>query len=318
MFPRRADDPFAIGQDEHMVKVIEAAPGDDVPIWIQDRGGSETRLRGHIVIEDLRPVLKTIAAKQGANGPQNPVTQYMLAEASNYLADRLLDDARPLSSNAPSVPRLLSSALGHQPFVESVLGMSQHQMLRRWPLASDWYTDVVHYIMRPARFIDPSAPIEPQLVEAARGDLGGLIRRFIDAAYQQSMSSRAVRVAEALQTLWPDYPPVRDAMGAYREMLLAQYVPLFHTLLDVYDLKLHPHTDITAISWAFNGLHARNVVERLAGQHPHHVDRSGQEWSLAAYNCLLLVAGACTDLGGSSLSPEAMAARPAVRPMLLG
>ena len=301
-----------------MVRVIEAEPGDEVPLWIQDRGGSEMRLRGHIVIEDLRPVLKTISAKQGANGPQNPVTQYMLAEASSYLADRLLDDALPLSDRASSVPRLLSSALGHQPFIESVLGMSQHQMLRRWPLASDWYTDVVHYIMRPARFIDPSSPIEPQLVEAARGDLGGLIRRFIDASYEQSASSRAVRVAEALQTLWPDYPPVRDAMATYREGLLQQYVPLFHALTQVYDLRPHPHVDVTAISWAFNGLHARNVVEQLAGQHPVHVDRHGQEWTLAAYNCLLLVAGACTDADGVPLSPEALAARPEVRPMMLG
>lgn len=29
--------------------------------------------------------------------------------------------------------------------------MSQHQMLRRWPLASDWYTDVINYVLRPAR-----------------------------------------------------------------------------------------------------------------------------------------------------------------------
>ncbi len=107
-------------------------------------------------------------------------------------------------------------------------------------------------------------------------------------------------------------------MATYREGLLHQYVPLFHALTDVYDLRVHPHVDVPAISWAFNGLHARNVVEQLAGQHPVYVDRHGQEWTLAAYNCLLLVAGACTGADGVPLSPEQLAERPAVRPMMLG
>ncbi|QIK72081.1 hypothetical protein G7070_07125 [Propioniciclava coleopterorum] len=300
-----------------MERVIEGQPGDEVPIWIQDRGGGQMRLRGHIVIEDLRPVLTTISSKQGANGPQNPVTQYMLSEASSYLADRLLDDAFPGDDGRYSVPRLLSSALGHQPFIETVLGMSQHQMLRRWPLASDWYTDVVNYIMRPARFSDPASPLGPRLMEKARGPLGALIRFFIDESYKEAAASKTIRVAEALQTLWPDYPPVRNAMGAYREELLVLHVPLYHALLDAYDLRPHQDVDVNAISWAFNGLHARNVVEQLAGQHPIHVDQRGHEWTLAAYNCLLLVAGSCTDAAGTSLTPEQLATRAPVRPMQL-
>ena len=118
---------------------------------IQDRGASDTRLRSTLIIEDLSDVLTCISARSGANGPNNPVTQYILSQAAEYLAERLIEDAAP-GSGGGSVPRTLSGALGHQPFIESVLNMSQHQMLRRWPLATDWYTDVIHYVMRPSRF----------------------------------------------------------------------------------------------------------------------------------------------------------------------
>lgn len=304
-----------IGQTDGVERIIEAQPGDEVPIWIQDRGGRGLRLRGHIVIEDLRPVLSAIATQQGANGPQNPVTQYMLAEASHYLADRLLDDGQPTNDGRASVPRTLSSALGHQPFVETVLGMSQHQMLRRWPLASDWYTDVINYVMRPARFTSPSSPLAPQLVEHATGPLGDLIRFFVDESYRLAAASRTIRVAEALQTLWPDYPPVRHAMASYRHEVLEQYVPLYNAIIAAYDLRPHRDIDLTAISWAFNALSSRNIIEQLADQNPIRVDAHGTPWTLAAYNCLLLVAGSCTDHAGRTLPPEEFAALLPVAPL---
>ncbi len=288
-----------------------------MPIWIQDRGGGELRLRGHIEIEDLRPVLTTISSKQGANGPQNPVTQYMLSEAAGYLADRLLDDALPDELGRYAVPRLLSSSLGHQPFVETVLGMSQHQMLRRWPLASDWYTDVVNYVMRPSRFISTHAPLGQRLAEHSSGTLGDLVRYFVDESYRLAASSKTVRVAEALQSLWPDYPPVRDAMAAYRRDVISLYVPLYQAIIDAYDLRPYEDGDVQVISWAFNGLSARNVLEQLAGQHPTHTDRRGVEWTLAAYNCLVLVAGTCTDPDGKAFSPDQLALRRPVRPLKL-
>ncbi len=286
-----------------------------MPLWIQDKGGTKPRLRGHIVIEDLRPVLSTIATRQGANGPQNPVTQYMLAEASNYLADRLLDDGRIDDEGRPTIPRTLSGALGHQPFVESVLGMSQHQMLRRWPLASDWYTDVINYVLRPARFTSPASPLAAQLVELGKGPLGGVVRFLIDEANRAATTSRTLRVAEALQTLWPDYPPVRQALDAYRREVLELYVPIYEGLMVTYGLRPHPGVDVAAISWAFNALFSRNILEQLAGQSPVLVDTHGTPWTLAAHNCLLLIAGSCAGPDGRPLSPHDCANLPPIAPL---
>lgn len=300
--------------DGAVERLIEGTPGEEAAVWVQDRGGGPLRLRGHIMIEDLGGVLTSISSGGGANGPLNPVTQYMLARAANHLADRLIDDAPPTREGRDSVPRILSSSLGHQPFVESVLEMSQHQMLRRWPLATDWYTDVINYVMRPARFDPKFVAVTQTVVERSHGTLGEFIRAFAYEAYTYADSRKVVRVAEALQALWPDYPPVRNAMGQYRAHVMERYVPLYRAAMHAYGLKARPGMDIGPLSWAFNALHAREALEHLAGQNTTHTTKDGTEWSLTAWTILVLIAGAVTDEDGNTLDALELNDRMPIRP----
>ena len=64
-------------------------------MWVQDKGGGRPLLRGTVLIEDLSPVLTCISSRSGANGPLSPVTQYILQEAANYLAERLVASLKP-------------------------------------------------------------------------------------------------------------------------------------------------------------------------------------------------------------------------------
>ena len=93
-----------------MQRLIEGTPGQEAEVWVQDRGGGPLRLRGTLVIEDLSDVLTEISSRTGANGPLNPVTQFMLSEASNHLAERLSGNDHAKNARAGHVPRLLSTA----------------------------------------------------------------------------------------------------------------------------------------------------------------------------------------------------------------
>ncbi|MFP5416553.1 MAG: hypothetical protein ACLGHZ_06705 [Actinomycetes bacterium] len=299
-----------------MERLIEGVPGEEAAVWVQDRGGGPLRLRGQIVIEDLSGVLTSISSTSGANGPQNPVTQYMLARAAQHLADRLLDDAPPTREGRDSVPRILSSSLGHQPFVESVLEMSQHQMLRRWPLATDWYNDVINYVMRPARFDPKFEQLVIKVLEESQGTLGEFVRRFAYEAYSYSDSQKVVRVAEALQSLWPEYPPVQKAMAQYRQHVLERYLPLYRGVMDAYGLVVRPGMSLEALSWAFNALHAREALEHLAGQTTTYEAPDGTTWSLTAWTVVVIIAGAATDEDGRNLDPLELNERMPVRPFV--
>lgn len=303
-----------MGHDVAVERLIEGIPGQEAAVWVQDRGGGPLRLRGHVMIEDLEGVLTSIASRNGANGPLNPVTQYMLERAANHLADRLIDDAPPSRQGRDSVPRILSSSLGHQPFVESVLEMSQHQMLRRWPLATDWYNDVINYVMRPSRFDPKFDGLIQNVAASSGGTLGELVRSFAHEAYTYADNTKVVRIAEALQALWPDYPPVRNAMGQYREQVKQKYVPLYRAAMHAYGLKARPAMDIETIGWAFNALHAREGLEHLAGQTTTHVTPDGTEWSLTAWTVMILMAGAITDEEGTPLDAVELTSRMPVRP----
>jgi len=295
-------------------RLIEGTPGEEASVWVQDRGGGPLRLRGRIVIEDLTGVLTAISSRSGANGPQNPVTQYMLARAANHLADRLIDG--PTHESHDSVPRVLSGSLGHQPFVEQVLEMSQHQMLRRWPLATDWYTDVINYIVRPARFGPNHSEVARHAPVWSTGTFGEFVRRFGQVASRRHEGENIVRVAEALQQLWPDYPPVRDAMAAYRAQVIDQWLPLYRAALQAYGLRLRPGLDETEIAWAINALNSRETLEKLADMVRPHIAPGGTEWSLTAWLTMVLLAGALTDADGRAFGPLELCDRQPVIPLV--
>lgn len=290
-------------QTATMRRVIEGTPGEAAEVWVQDKGGHSAQLRGTVVIEDLRGVLTCIASRTGANGPLSPVTQYILREAADHLAERLVEDGRSPKHGREAVPRTLSSSLGHQPFIESVLNMSQHQMLRRWPLANDWYQDVISYVMRPSRFDERAHIVVSRFEEWARGPFGDLLRRWAENAFPMHENPKVVRMAEALQSLWPEYPPVREAMLAYRQQVTDIWIPLYEAAMRHYGVKLRPDADIFEVAWALNAAQSRETFERLADENmPHHVDAAGTRWTMTARTGLMILAGALSDLDGRTLT----------------
>lgn len=296
-----------------MARVIEGTPGEAAEVWIQDKGASSPRLRGRIVVEDLSEVLTCISSRNGANGPNNPVTQYILAEAAQYLAERLIEDANPA---VETVPRTLSGALGHQPFIESVLNMSQHQMLRRWPLATDWYQDVINYVMRPQRFAQQTANAQARFAEWTKGSMGEFMRKFSDSTFDTAEDPKVLRVAEALQSLWPDYPPVRNAMHEYRTQINQIWEPIYMAALTRYGLKPRPEVTLDEMAWAFNALHAREVWERLGDPSmAQHKAADGTPWTYTARGGIMLICGAVTDLDGNALTPTQLIERQPVVPL---
>ncbi|MFT3876307.1 MAG: hypothetical protein QM708_07800 [Propioniciclava sp.] len=300
-----------------MKRIIEGIPGEKSPVWVQDRGGSEMRLRGHILIEDLGGVITSISSRTGANGPLNPVTQYMLSEAVHHLAERLTDDLLTEGSGPNGAPRILSSALGHQPFVESVLRMSQHQMLRRWPTATDWYADVIAYLMRPGRSAPRPEDLRTTFMTASTSNLGEFVRAFAYRRYTYTNSPKLVQLAEAIQCLWPEYPPVRAAIEERMRSLRELYAPLYAAALHSYGLHPRPGIDLASVAWMFTSLQQRESLDSFAGITTTFRAPDGQEWPLASWSVVQVMAGICTDEDGRTLGPFELAERMPVRPFVM-
>ncbi len=295
-----------------MARMVEGNPGEEAEVWIQDRGSSTSALRGTVVIEDLADVVTCIKSRTGPNGPQNPVTQYILAKAAEYLAERLTEDG---CEGHELAPRTLSGALGHQPFIESVLNMSHHQMLRRWPLATDWYQDVINYVMRPSRFDLKAGESLRVLEEWTQGTFGTFVQKFSEAVLLSGEDPKMQRVAEALQSLWPDYPPVRNAMLVYRRQVDEIWVPLYDVAMRTYGLRHRPGVTVADLAWAFNSLQARESWERLGD--PSMANRTapdGSPWSHSASAGLMLICGAVTDEEGRLFTLEELSNRRPVVP----
>lgn len=291
-----------------MVRLTEGTIGEPAEVWVQDRGGGQLRLRGTVVIEDLTDVLTSISARSGANGPLNPVTQYILSEAADHLAARLTDNG--VTADRDTVPRILSSSLGHQPFIEQVLEMSQHQMLRRWPLASDWYADVVNYIVRPGRFDSLHRAGVEHLEEWTSGSFGEFLRQFGALVVRGTQPAHVVRVAEALQLLWPDYAPVRSALESYARQVRELWLPLYLESARRYGLLIRPGVSHEDLAWALNALQARETME-LLGQPDtgRPIAPGGEPWSRTSRAALLLIAGTVTDHDGTMLTHEELLRR---------
>lgn len=292
-----------------MARVRDWTPGETAEVWVQDRGGTELRLRGNVVIEDLTGIVTSIAATAGANGPQSPVTQYILQQAAQHLSERLAAEVDPQDRDA--APKMLSTALGHQPFIESVLEMSQHQMLRRWPYASGWYHDVVAYLLRPRRFDPTHNAVRAALPGWLQQPFGEFVRQIsLFQLANPEHGSATSRVADAIGSLWPEYPPVRHAVEGYREQVTNVWIPFYRAAMVNYGLVLAPGAKLGDIAWAFDAMIGSEGRERLADPRlPWHIDEQGRNWSMTGRSALMLVVGSVLDLDGSQLSLAALSAR---------
>lgn len=77
-----------------------------------------------------------------------------------------------------------------------------------------------------------------------------MVHFLIDEANRAATTSRTLPGGGGLQTLWPDYPPVRQALDAYRREVLG-YVPVYEGLM----VSLQP----PAPSWGRRGGHQLGV-----------------------------------------------------------
>lgn len=267
---------------------------------------------GTVVIEDLTGVLDRISTRLGPSGPQSPVTQFILLQAARTLLGRLKEDT-VTTADRDSVPRVLSSLIGHEPFVETRLGLSVHQMRRRWPTATNWYADLVNYILRPSRFDTIAREAAEHLPQWLAMPLGELARAFGEQQLRATQDDQLMRLAETIEALWPDYEPVRLAATRYHHAAYATWAPVYETLLCNYRLRMREGVELRDFVWMFNSLITQEARQRtVLPEMPWCHDRTaGDERTNASRAAMIFTAGATVGLDGRPLSlPELYARTP--------
>lgn len=230
-------------------------------MWAQRHGRGQPSLVGEVVIEDLRDVLTRILMRKGANGPQGPVTQYLLAAGAEHLATRMGEDFRPQVSGE-SVPRILSALIGHEPFVEDTLGLSVNQLRRRWPAAADWYSDLVAYILRPQRHDINMEDVLNSLPAWQTLRLGDLVAAVTEHQLIAAQSD-LYRLADTIRWLWPTHPAVREAQRAELAAVVENWYPILFDAMQRYRLRLREGVGALELTWLANSLTSWEAHERL-------------------------------------------------------
>ncbi|MCE1180682.1 MAG: hypothetical protein LWW86_16835 [Micrococcales bacterium] len=274
---------------------------ETVEILVRDRGGKVARSRGTIELEDLSRVVTRIAARTGPNGPNSPVTQYLLREASNQLCERLMGD---LGEDVTSAPlRVLSALIGHEPFVENSLNISAHHMRRRWPIASDWYADLISYVLRPQRYAVNEEQARAEMAVWGPLPLGELIDRLAEQQALASTDRQLFRLAEMLFVIWPQYAQIQQAYADYRQTVEDFWIPVYQQLMELYGLRVRPGVDLADMAWMLETLVSqagRDHTLRYAAAHtPAHAARLTRTY----------IAGALESADGRLLTLEELAAR---------
>ncbi len=284
--------------DKNVVRTgNDPQPGQRVAVVVQGRGRQGPQPRGEIVIEDLRDVVTRTSFRFGANGPQGAVTQYILAKAVEHLDTQLTSDVLPRGEREP-VPRLLSALLGHESFVVNVLGLSPHNMRRRWPLATDWYADLVSYLLRPSRFDANGAMAGAEFPQWLQTDCQSFVAAFVGHQVEACRSPHYFRLADLLHTMWPEYPPVRRARELERSWIVARWVSSYPLICEYYGLRFRADVDVVSFALAIAALveneAARGSPPAESGWRP---DPASDH--LAFGGALLMLAGATENLDGS-------------------
>ncbi|XVX20357.1 hypothetical protein ACQP1U_00330 [Actinomycetota bacterium] len=273
---------------------------EPVEVLVRDRGGKVAHSRGTIELEDLSRVVTRIAARTGPNGPNGPVTQYLLREASQQLSDRLMGDLGEDVTGAPL--RVLSALIGHEPFVENSLNLSAHHMRRRWPIASDWYADLISYVLRPHRYAVNEEQARAEMAVWGPLTFGELVDRLAEQQALASTDRQLFRLAEMLFAIWPEYPQIQHAYADYRHTVEAIWTPLYRQLLELYGLRLRPGVDLTDMCWMLETIvsHAGrdHTLRYAAAPTPAHAARLARTY----------IAGALESADGRLLTLEELAA----------
>ncbi|HPZ50913.1 MAG TPA: hypothetical protein PLA44_13770 [Propionibacteriaceae bacterium] len=184
--------------------------GDEVEVRVHSRTDARNEVRGTIVLADLTGVVKNLPPGPGANGPLSPVTQYLLREAAAEMTKRIGQFSATPQEHEDRIIRVLSMLVGHEPYVTNTLDLSVHQMRRRWPVAADWYEDLVRYILH-------ATMVPADMRERLSGsDYSGLtLGQFIETAVEKRASyaqPELLYLAQTIQSMWPTYEPVRESV----------------------------------------------------------------------------------------------------------
>jgi|APMI01.1.fsa_nt_gi hypothetical protein len=279
--------------------------GSAAPVRLMNPHDQQVQDRGTIVLEDLRDILHGIAYQEGPNGPQSPITQYILCEGAAHLAAALAADVTGAQGEVPAV---LATLLGHDSFATRVLDISRNHMRRRWPLASAWYADLIAYALRPQRYSINAMNLLQQVPVWMDGPLGVLIAEFASAEVESSQDPHLYRLGDTIMTLWPDYPPVRQALRVYRESVSETWAPVYEGILARYGLRLRHGVDINDACWVFQALVIREGQERRIDADTRTSAIPGvAQAPLSALAILTYVAGAATTLDGRTLDYRQLA-----------
>ncbi|WP_109473082.1 hypothetical protein [Ornithinimicrobium cavernae] len=281
------------------------APGgpETVEVLVRDRGQRTTGSRGTIELEDLSHVVTRLATTTGPNGPNGPVTQYILAEGARHLSERLVADLGA-DFEGNSAPRILSALIGHEPFVETGLNLSNHHMRRRWPMAADWYADLISYILRPQRYTRNEQNAMGSMAEWMALPFGALVEQFAAHQVRATQDPQLFRLADILYAIWPDYAPIQHAYARHRRTVEETWTPLYHQLLGHYRLRLRDGIRVGDMCW---------LIDTVVNRSGHDLSLSygvGDAAGSAGRTVLVYVAGCVTADDGTLLTLEELAGRP--------
>ena len=281
--------------------------GAELPVRLINPVDRTLQDRGTVVIEDLRDILGQIAYRDGPNGPQSPVTQYILREATTHLAGALVAD---VVGTHGEVPAVLATLVGHDSFATKTLHISRNHMRRRWPLASSWYADLIAYALRPQRYSINAQAVLKELPTWMDGPLGGLIAQFAAAEVDSSQDPHLYRLGETIMTLWPDYPPVRQALRVYQRSVSEIWAQVYLGILHRYGLRLRDGVHIDDACWVFQALVIREGEERRIDPATRTIDIPGFDAApLSAQAILVYLAGAVLTEDGAALDVRRLATR---------
>jgi hypothetical protein len=269
---------------------------------------------GMVTIEDLDPVLSRIANRSGPRGPNGAMTQWILGQAALHLGEQLAGGLSGTSSDE-SLPQVLSRLVGHEPFATNVLRLSVHQVTRRWSTASDWYGDLLAYVLRPARITQHAQLMAEHLTSLGAVPFGEearlLGRRVLDVAADPSL----YRLADLIEALWPEHPLVVDATIRSRRLMESEWSSIYQGIFDAYGLVLRDELTMSDVVWTLQALTAWDIREqRVTPDLVGVVDRlDGRRWTRSGRSALVFLAGALQTADGRSLTHEELVARPPVR-----
>jgi len=296
--------------------------GDEVEVRAQVRGQADEDVLGTVVIEDLDGIVRHLPPGDGANGPRSPMTQFLLQAAVSEMGKRLAqgpalrvdEDAAP--NHDAAVARVMSSLVGHEPFVTNTLGLSVHQMRRRWPVAGDWYADLVRYVLRGTRS-DIGDRIRSDEEEWLSLDLGEFMSLAVTLRWSSYRHPELLGLAQTIRSLWPAYEPVIDATHD-GEAGMARWGPFITYLLSRFGLRLRPGVSIGEILWSFDALasteeqRARSRSESILFAEVSDEAPGGRDYPYPARAVMLVLAGSLVDEEGQPVPLDELYTRRAL------